>query len=118
MRALTEEAAHPVDARRPVEAGRARAIVDVHAAIGPRPAVHAYARVASMTVRTRGTVVTEGRPYRAFVDVVLALGPGERGRTEARVLVHPVNARSSVLAQIAHAVVDVDVALVTFEACN
>lgn len=116
MRALAEEAADPVDAGRPVETGGSGAVVDVYAAVGSGPAIDADARVAAVTVGTGGSIVTERRPDRALVHVVLALGAGEGRRTEARVLVDPVDSGRAVLAEIAHAVVDVLLAVDAFEA--
>lgn len=45
--ALTVETANTIDAGSAIEAGCTRAIVDVDAAIGPSPAIYAYARVAA-----------------------------------------------------------------------
>lgn len=45
--ATAHETAHPVNASRSVEAGRTVAVVDVDAAVGSSPAVHANARVAA-----------------------------------------------------------------------
>lgn len=118
MGALTEEAADPVDAGGPVEAGRASAVVDVLAAVGSGPAVDAYAGVAAVAVGAGRPVVAGRGPHRALVHVVLALTPGERGRAQARVLVHPVDASRPVLTQVALAVVDVLLALITLETCE
>ena len=115
MRALAEEAADAVDAGGAVEARRAGTVVDVDAAVGTGPAVDADARVAAVAVGARRAIVAQRRPERALVDVVLALRPVEGGRAQAGVLVHPVDARRPVLAEVAHAVVDVALAVIAFE---
>lgn len=46
-RTLAVERAHPVDAGSAVEAGGARAVVDVHRALRTRPPVHTDAREAA-----------------------------------------------------------------------
>lgn len=48
VRALAIEAADAIDAGSAVEAGRTCTVIDVDAAVGPGPAVHAYARVTAV----------------------------------------------------------------------
>ena len=116
--ALTVEAADAVDAGSAVEAGCASTVVDVDAAVGPGPAIHAYARVTTWWIGARGAVVAQRRSNRTLVDVQLALRARVRRWTQARVLVYPVHAGRAVLAQVPRTVVNVLLALVTAEAWN
>lgn len=62
LRAPAIEAAHTIDTRGPVEACRIHTIIDVRAAIGARPAVHANARVSTVCVRARRPILADARP--------------------------------------------------------
>lgn len=95
--AATNETANAVDACRPVEAGRIRAIVDVDAAIGSRPAIHANARISADCVRASRTVLAQRRTRQTFVDVVLAVFTREIRTAFAAVRIYAVNAFGSIL---------------------
>lgn len=69
-----------------------------------------------MRIRTRGTIVTQGRPYGALVHVQLALRAGEGRWTQAGVLVHPVHARGAILTEITRTIVDILLAMGALEA--
>lgn len=113
--ALAVEAADAIDAGSAVEAGRTCTVIDVDAAVGPGPAVHAYARVTAVRIRARSAVVAQGRPHRALVHVQLALRAREGRRTQAGVLVHPVHASGTILTEVARTVVDVLLAMLPSE---
>lgn len=118
MRALTVEAAHPVDARGAVEARGPGAVVDVHRTVLSGPAVDAYAVVRAQRVGARRAVVAHARPHRALVHVHLARVAGPLGGTRARVAVHAVHARAAVETGVRYAVVDVLLAVLSAETCG
>lgn len=113
--ALAKEAADAIDAGSAVEAGRTCAVIDVDAAVGPGPAIHAYARVTAMRIRACCAIVAQGRPHGALVHVQFALRAREGRRTETRVLVHPVHAGGAILTEVARTVVDVLLAVFAAE---
>lgn len=112
---LTIKAANTVDAGSAIEAGGTCAIVDVDAAVGPCPSIHAYARVTTGRIGARGAVVAQRWTNRALVHVQLALRPRVRRWTKTRVFVYPVYAGRPVLAQIPWTVVDVLLAMISAE---
>lgn len=116
--ALTVEAADAVDAGSAVEACSSCTIVDVDAAVGSGPSVHAYARITARRIGARGAVVAQGWPDRALVHVELALCARVRWRAETGVFVYPVHAGRTVLTQIPWTVVDVLLALLATETWN
>lgn len=113
--AAADEAADAVDAGRPVEACRVRAVVLVDAAVGTDPAVHANARVPAEGVRARGAVLTDRRPRQALVHIVLAVLARVVAAAGTPVRVDPVDALAAVLAQVARTVVDVLLAVDALE---
>lgn len=117
VRALTVEAAHPVDARGAVEARGPGAVVDVHGTVLSGPAVDAYAVVRAQRVGARRAVVAHARPHRALVHVHLARVARPLGGTRARVAVHAVHARAAVETGVRYAVVDVLLAVLSAETC-
>jgi hypothetical protein len=112
------EAAHPIDARGPVETSGPGAIVDVYRTILPSPAIHANAIVRAQRVGARRAVVTNARPHGALVHVHLARLARPLGRTRARVTVHAVHARAAVKTSMRYAVVDVLLAVFAAETCG
>lgn len=116
--AATNETADAINARRPIEAGRISAIVDVYAAIGSSPPIHANARIAADCVRARRTILAKRRTRQAFVDVVLTVFTRETRSTFATVRVHAVDAFATILTQIARTVVDIFLTIRTFETCD
>lgn len=56
-RTTAHEAAHTVDTGGAIEASRTVTVIDVDAAIGPRPAVDTNARVAADRIRARRSVL-------------------------------------------------------------
>lgn len=112
---MTIKAANTVDAGSAIEAGGTCAIVDVDAAVGPCPSIHAYARVTTGRIGARGAVVAQRWTNRALVHVQLALRPRVRRWTKTRVFVYPVYAGRPVLAQIPWTVVDVLLAMISAE---
>lgn len=116
-RAPAVEAPDPVDAGRPVEAGRIDAIVDIVATIGPIPAVHANAVVAAVGVGTGGPVLADRRLLHALVHVRLAVLAGKARRTLAVIGIDPVHAGATVLTHITRAVVNVLLAVFALKAC-
>lgn len=115
IRALAIETADAIDAGRAVEAGCACTVIDVDAAIGPGPAVHAYTRVTAVRIRACGPVVAQGRPYRALVHIQLALRAREGRWAQTRVLVHSVHAGGAILTEVARTVVDILLAMIASE---
>lgn len=118
MRALAEEASHPVNASRPIEAGGSSAIVDVNAAIWSGPAVDANAGITTDGIGAGGPIVTERWPERALVHVNFALSSGVRRWTGAIVLIYPVDAGGPILTQVTDAVVDVLFTILTSKSCK
>lgn len=105
------EAAHPIDASGPVEAGGSGAVVDVDGAVGAGPAVDADTGESSHAVGARGAVLAHGGPGGALVHVLLAEATRVRGRAFAHVGVDAIDAGGAVLALVAGAVVDVFLAV-------
>lgn len=116
--AIAVERSNAVDACGPVEARRAGTIVNVHATIGPRPAVHADARVAAVHIGARRSILAHRRPGQALVHIVLTVFAVERARALATVRVDAVDACAAVLAQIAGTIVDIIFTVDTLEACT
>lgn len=114
-RAAAVEAADTVDTGRPIEAGRVHTIVNVVAAVGPVPAVHADAVVAAVRVGAGRPVLADRWPQRTLVHVVLAELAGKAGRATAVVGVDAVHACPTVLAQVARAVVRVFLAVLALK---
>lgn len=78
-RAQAHEAAHAVDAGRPVEARRTVTVVYIDAAVRPRPAVDTDARIAADRIRTGGSVLA----HRGAIVRVGRVGEGlQKGRME------------------------------------
>lgn len=118
MRALTVEAAHPVDTRGTVETGGSGAIVNVYRTVLSCPAVDADAVVRTQRVSARGPVVTDARPHGALVHVHLARLARPLGRARARITVHAVHARTAVETSVRYTVVDVLLAVLAAETCR
>jgi len=115
VRALAIEATDAIDAGSTIEASCTCTVIDVDAAVGPGPAIHAYTRITAMRIRACCAIVTQGRPYRALVHVQLALRAREGRRTQTRVLVHAVHASGAILTKVARTIVDVLLAMITSE---
>lgn len=96
MRALTVEAAHPVDARGAIKASGPSTVVNVHGTVLSGPAVDAYTVIRAQRVGARRAVVAHARPHRALVHVHLARITRPLGGTRARVAVNAVHARAAV----------------------
>lgn len=118
LRAATVETSDTIDARRPIEARRIHAVVNVLAAIVARPAVDANARIAARRVRARRPVLAHRRPGGALVDVRFAMFAHVVGAALAAVRIDAIDAGAAVLAQMAGTVVDVLLAVGTLEACG
>lgn len=118
VRALAMEAAHPIDARGPIETSGPGAIIDVHRTILPGPAVHADAVVRAQRVGARRAIMTNARPHGTLVHVHLARLARPLGRTRTRVTVHAVHARSAVETGVRYAVVNVLLAVFAAETCG
>lgn len=113
--AATNETSDTVDACRTIEAGRIRAVVDVYAAIGSSPTVHANARISADRVRARRPILAQRRTRQTFVDIVLTIFAREIRSTFATVRVHAVDAFATILTQIARTVVDIFLTINAFE---
>lgn len=113
--ALTIKAADAIDAGCAVEASCACTVINVDAAIGPGPAIHAYTRITAMRIRACGPVVAQGRPYRTLVHIQFALRTREGRWTQARVLIHSVHAGGTILTEIAHTIINIFLAVIASE---
>lgn len=114
-RTPTIETAHAIQARRPIEAGRVHAVVDVLATVRSRPAVHADARIAAVRVRARRPILADGRTHRALVHIVLAVFAHVIVGALAAIGVDGVHAGAAVLAEMTGTVVDVLLAVGALE---
>lgn len=116
MRAFTDKRGHSVVTGGAVGAGGAGAVVDVLAAVVPRPAVDADALVAAVGVVARSPVLARVGHQLAFVHIVSAQLTCKLGSTLAVVGINSVHTGSSVLALVARTVVNVDVAVFPIKA--
>ena len=104
---MAVEAAHAIDARGTVKAGRPRTIVDVAGTIGTGPSVDTDAGEAPDAVGASGAVLAHGGAQGALVHVLFAEEARVHGRAPARVGVDAVHACAAVQALVPQAVVDV-----------
>lgn len=118
MRALTVEAAHPVDTRGAVETGGPGAIVDVHRTVLTGPSVDAYAVIRAQRVGARGPVVADARPHGTLVHVHLARFACPLGRARACVTVHAVHTRTAVKTGVRYTIIDVFLAVLAPKTCG
>lgn len=118
MRALTVEAAHPVDTRGAIETGGSGAIVNVHRTVLSRPAVDADAVVRTQRVGARGPIVANAWTHGALVYVHLARLARPLGRARARITVHAIHARTAVETSVRYTVVDVLFTVLATETCR
>lgn len=95
--AATNETADTINARCTIETGRIRAIVDIYAAIGSGPTIHANARISANRIRARCPVLAQRRTRQAFVDVILTKFTREIRSTFAAVRVYTVKAFATIL---------------------
>jgi len=99
-----------------VQAGLCHTVVHVNFAIVAFVSIDTDARVASLGVVTSGSILANVRPDKAFVDVFGAVSSGEFRRAIASVASDAVQAAAAILAEVAVAIVFVDVAAGTGEA--
>lgn len=116
IRALAIEAADAIDASCAVETGCACTVINVDAAIGSGPAIHAYTRITAVRIRACGSVVAQGRSYRTFVHIQFTLRARKGRWTQTGILVHSVHAGGTILTEITRAVINILLAVIASEA--
>lgn len=95
--ASTNKTADAINARCSIETGCIGTIVNIDAAIGSGPTIHANARITANRIRTRRPILAERWSRQTFVNVILTKFTSEIRSTFAAVRIHTIDAFATIL---------------------